>query len=115
LTPALIKSTASTPRQVRGVLETYTVADLNVELARQRSAGHLRTQSQPQQGSEKAQQEAELRLEAIRNEARQQVMNDPEFIRRQQEHEREMEEGRREYSLTQIFASAVPNYGYPSG
>ena len=69
LTPALVNTSASTPREVRGVLETYSTEQLTVELARQRRAGYLRAPQLPRQDSEKAQQEAEQRLEAIRAEA----------------------------------------------
>jgi hypothetical protein len=50
LTPALVKSTASTPKEIRDVLATYTVEGLNLELARQRRLGYLQTpQVQPRQ------------------------------------------------------------------
>jgi hypothetical protein len=118
LSPALVTSTGSKPRDVRQVLDTYTVERLNAELARQRRAGLIfqrapepEEQQAPQQTSS-GQSEQEL-LDQIRAEARRQVENDPEGIRQQQQDEREVQEFYRDYYLEQLFRTAIPGYGIP--
>jgi hypothetical protein len=54
LTPALVKTTATTAREVRAVLETYGTEDLTVELARQRKAGYVPTPPSQSQQSVRA-------------------------------------------------------------
>jgi hypothetical protein len=103
LTPHLVKSTGSAPDDVRQVLETYTIEGLNKELARQRREGT------PQQDSSSEQ----VILDAIRAEAQRQAASDPERIRQQRAHERQMEETLRTYALAQIFRTQILIGGKP--
>jgi len=82
---------------VKSVLETYTVPELE-KMFRKRQ-----TQDP----------EHDPIRQVIRAEARRQVENDPESIRRQQEHERKMQEMLRTYALAQIFRTQILIEGIP--
>ena len=106
LTPALVKSTATTAKEVHAVLETYELEGLKKELARQRKAGSLRT---PVEDPEDVAIDPDIirKVEAIRAEARDQYDRDPENIRRQQAFAAEIQASTRDYHMFQIFNVVV--------
>jgi hypothetical protein len=108
LAPELAARTGSKLRDARNVLATYTVGQLDIELTRQRRA---RT-PEPVQPPSSGQSDQEI-LDRISAEGRRQFENDPERIRQQQQHDRELAEVQRDYHLTQLFMNPVPGHGFP--